>query len=144
MLTACGSSAEDVLVVSESSETSQTESANSAEQSVSVDDELSLVDFKTRCIVDRISDSGNLWFTVELTNELDDDRRFTVHVMRSMRASSRPSTHSTRWRLSPTNVDVMSRLSKALKSEQSACGVARFTNLKPNSATASRLGIRPR
>jgi len=61
-LTACGGSSQDISDSSESSETSKPEStsANSLEQSVSVDDELALVDFKTRCIVDRISDSGNL------------------------------------------------------------------------------------
>ena len=81
-LTACGGSSQDISDSSESSKTSKPEStsANSLEQSVSVDDELALVDFKTRCIVDRISDSGNLWFTVELTNEFDEDREFTVYV----------------------------------------------------------------
>ena len=82
LLSACGGSSQSDAAPSTTAEPAQTETslANQIEESVAVNDELSLVDFAPRCVIDRISDAGSLWFTVELRNEFDDERRFTVSV----------------------------------------------------------------
>ena len=50
------------------------------QQVVEVDDQVALSDFNPRCIIERVSQAGSLWFTVELTNELEKDHQFEITV----------------------------------------------------------------
>ena len=92
VLAACGGSSESGLDSISEEEAAAWEEAGEVDapapapadddmqQVVEVDDQLVLSDFNPRCIIERVSQAGSVWFTVELTNELEKDYRFEISV----------------------------------------------------------------
>ena len=87
--TACGGSSEsdrewapekDVIEPAYTIPTTAPTTDDDMQQVVEVDDQVVLSDFNPRCIIERVSQAGSLWFTVELTNELEKDHQFEVSV----------------------------------------------------------------
>ena len=85
LVSACGSGSESSPSATDRyNETESSQAADSAEESAVAEetdsDKELLASTLPRCIVERISDSGNLWFTVELTNQYATSTKFTAHV----------------------------------------------------------------